>query len=167
MSKSGSERHVLQNASVLDKFCRRGCREQHKADYSRFMAECVGSDNQEALLCLGIEDYFYGDHDEGIQNLRSVADNGVRKKGDVRECRNMVKFVMDNNMWVNSDRGTRLEKKNKRRCGCVRKLKSFSKNPDYEWLSREKQVAEVADNSLCDSCFWEFEASVFVEICER
>ncbi|CAN1182432.1 hypothetical protein LINPERPRIM_LOCUS40832 [Linum perenne] len=45
MSKSGSERHVLQNASVLDKFCRRGCREQHKADYSRFMAECVGSDN--------------------------------------------------------------------------------------------------------------------------
>ncbi|CAN1182430.1 hypothetical protein LINPERPRIM_LOCUS40830 [Linum perenne] len=45
LSKSGSERHVLQNASVLDKFCRRGCREQHKADYSRFMAECVGSDN--------------------------------------------------------------------------------------------------------------------------
>ncbi|CAN1280225.1 hypothetical protein LINPERPRIM_LOCUS17355 [Linum perenne] len=45
MSNSGSERHVLQNASVLDKFCRRGCREQCEADYSRFMAECVGSDN--------------------------------------------------------------------------------------------------------------------------
>ncbi|CAN1807789.1 hypothetical protein LINPERHAP1_LOCUS25167 [Linum perenne] len=45
MSKSGSERHVLQNASVLDKFCHRGCREQSEADYSCFMAECVGNDN--------------------------------------------------------------------------------------------------------------------------
>ncbi|CAN1807783.1 hypothetical protein LINPERHAP1_LOCUS25161 [Linum perenne] len=45
MSKSGSEHHVLQNASILDKFCRRGCREQCEADYSRFMAECVGNDN--------------------------------------------------------------------------------------------------------------------------
>ncbi|CAN1807786.1 hypothetical protein LINPERHAP1_LOCUS25164 [Linum perenne] len=45
MSKSGSEHHVLQNASVLDKFCHRGCREQSEANYSCFMAECVGNDN--------------------------------------------------------------------------------------------------------------------------
>ncbi|CAN1182431.1 hypothetical protein LINPERPRIM_LOCUS40831 [Linum perenne] len=100
--------------------------------------------------------------EEGLRFLE-----GVRKKGDVRECRNMVKFVMDNNMWVNGDRGTRLEKKNKRRCGCVGKLRCFSKNPNYEWLSREEQVVEVADSSLCDSCFWEFEAFVFVEVSER
>ncbi|CAN1182433.1 hypothetical protein LINPERPRIM_LOCUS40833 [Linum perenne] len=144
MSKSGSERHVVQNASVLDKFCH----------------------------------YFYGDRDEGIRNLRSAAEKdmkaakyacgilsllaggdvekeeglrfleGVMKKEDVRECRNMVKFVMDNNMWVNGDRGMRLEKKNKnevviRRCGCVGKLRCFSKNPDYVWLSREEQVVEL------------------------
>ncbi|CAN1837760.1 hypothetical protein LINPERHAP1_LOCUS35199 [Linum perenne] len=202
MSKSGFERHVVQNASVLDKFRRRGCREQCKADYPRFMAECVGSDNYEALLCLGIEDYFYGDRDERIRNLRSEVEKdmkaakyacgilsllaggdvekeeglrfleGVRKKEDVRECRNMVKFVMDNNMWVNGNRGMRLEKKNKnevviRRCGCVGKLRCFSKNPDYVWLLREEQVAEVVGSSLCDSCFWEFQASIFVEVCER
>ncbi|CAN1807790.1 hypothetical protein LINPERHAP1_LOCUS25168 [Linum perenne] len=69
-------------------------------------------------------------------------------------------------------RGTRLEKKNKnedviRRCGCVGKLRCLSKNPDYEWLSREEQVAEVVCRSLYDSCFWEFEASVFVKVCKR
>ncbi|CAN1182429.1 hypothetical protein LINPERPRIM_LOCUS40829 [Linum perenne] len=79
--------------------------------------------------------------EEGLRFLE-----GVRKKGDVRECRNMVKFVMDNNMWVNGDRGMRSEKKNKRRCGCVGKLRCFSKNPNYEWLSREEQVVEVADS---------------------
>ncbi|CAN1129286.1 hypothetical protein LINPERPRIM_LOCUS17356 [Linum perenne] len=112
--------------------------------------------------------------EEGLRFLK-----GVRKKQDVRECRNMVKFVMVNNMWINGaiegrghDRGTRLEKKNKnedviRRCGCIGKLRCFSKNLDYEWLSREEQVAEVVCSSLCDSCFWEFEASVFVEVCER
>ncbi|CAN1270604.1 Putative F-box protein At1g67623, partial [Linum perenne] len=202
--ESGFERHVMQNATVLDKFYRKGCIEQRRADYSRFMTECVDSENPEALFCLGIEDCFYGGRDEGIRNLRFVAEKGmkaakyacgilsllaggdvekeeglrflegVRKADDVRECRNMVKFVMDNNMWVNGDRGTELEKKNKNEvivprcgcCGCVGRLRCFNKNPDYEWLSKEEQVVEVVDNSLCDSCFWEFEASVFVEVCE-
>ncbi|CAN1131681.1 hypothetical protein LINPERPRIM_LOCUS13945 [Linum perenne] len=139
----GFECHVMQNATVLDKFYRRGCIEQRRTDYSRFMTECVDSENPKTLLCLGIEYYFYGDRDEGIQNLRFVAEKdmkaanyvceilslltvgdveneeglrfleGVRKADDVRECRNMLKFVMDNNMWVNGDRGTELEKKKK------------------------------------------------------
>ncbi|CAN1188808.1 hypothetical protein LINPERHAP2_LOCUS39554 [Linum perenne] len=57
--------------------------------------------------------------EEGLRVLE-----GVRKAEDVRECRNMIKFVMDNNTWVNGKRGTRLEKNKKndvvvRRCGCV------------------------------------------------
>ncbi|CAN1174706.1 Putative F-box protein At1g67623 [Linum perenne] len=200
MSESGSERHVLRKASVLDKFCRRGCIKQRKVDYSRFMAECVGSDNPEALLCLGIEEYFYGGRDEGVRYLRYAAEKGmkaakyacgmfslldggdvekeeglmflegVRKADDVRECRSMVKLVLDSNMWVNGDRGARLEKNMNevvvRRCGCIGRLKCFAKNPDFEWLSSEEQVAEVVDSRLCDSCFWEFEASVFVQVCE-
>ncbi|CAN1131677.1 hypothetical protein LINPERHAP2_LOCUS6535 [Linum perenne] len=147
------------------------------------------SENPKALLCLGIEDYFYGGRDEGIRNLRFVAEKGmkatnyvceilsllaggdvvkeeglrflegVRKVDDVRGCRNMVKFVMDNNMWVNDDRGTELEKKKKNvvvvpRCGCVGRL---SENPkallclgieDYfyggrdEWIRNLRFVAE-------------------------
>ncbi|CAN1848580.1 hypothetical protein LINPERHAP1_LOCUS38994 [Linum perenne] len=55
--------------------------------------------------------------EEGLRVLE-----GVRKAEDVRECRNMIKFVMDNNTWVNGKRGTRLEKNKKndvvvRRCG--------------------------------------------------
>ncbi|CAN1810818.1 hypothetical protein LINPERHAP1_LOCUS26035 [Linum perenne] len=38
-----------------------------ETDYSRFMAHCIDSENLEALLCLEIEDYFYGDRDERIQ----------------------------------------------------------------------------------------------------
>ncbi|CAN1332123.1 hypothetical protein LINPERPRIM_LOCUS35607 [Linum perenne] len=54
--------------------------------------------------------------EEGLRVLE-----GVRKAEDVRECRNMIKFVMDNNTWVNGKRGTRLEKNKKndvvvRRC---------------------------------------------------
>ncbi|CAN1807785.1 hypothetical protein LINPERHAP1_LOCUS25166 [Linum perenne] len=74
--------------------------------------------------------------------------------------------------FLKRDRRTRLEKKNKnevviRQCGCVGKLRCFIKNPNYEWLSREEQVAEVVCSSVCDFCFWEFQASVFVEVCER
>ncbi|CAN1270606.1 hypothetical protein LINPERPRIM_LOCUS13943 [Linum perenne] len=160
------ERHVMQNATILDKFYRRGCIEQHRADYSRFMAECVDSENPKTLLCLGIEYYFYVGRDEGILNLRFLTEKdmkaanyvceilslltggnvekeeglrfleGVRKADDVRECRNMVKFVMDINMWVNGDRWSELEKKKKNmvvvpRCGCVGRLRCFNKNPDY------------------------------------
>ncbi|CAN1332124.1 hypothetical protein LINPERPRIM_LOCUS35608 [Linum perenne] len=74
MSESELECKVLQNASVLDKFYLSGCIEQRKADYSCFMAECVDSNNSEALLYLGIEDYFYGSRDEGIRNLRFAAE---------------------------------------------------------------------------------------------
>ncbi|CAN0929264.1 Putative F-box protein At1g67623 [Linum grandiflorum] len=130
VSESASERHVLQNAAVLDKYFFHGrFGLDDKNNFSNFMARCMDSDNNEALFCRGIEDYFRGDG--GTLKLRVAAEKGMkvaryaygmftllaeedpatveqgfrflrglRKAKDLVECRETVKYVVRRNMWV-------------------------------------------------------------------
>ncbi|CAN1182400.1 hypothetical protein LINPERPRIM_LOCUS40808, partial [Linum perenne] len=149
LSQFGSERYVLQNAAVLDKyFCRRYRGDRHKADYSRFMAQCI---DRTRKRCSTSESMTTSTVTR-MRELKNVIHGGEGYEG----LEEYGYVLMESNMWVNGDRWTGLEMNDDviRQCGCVGKLRYYSKNPyDFGWMMMDEEFMEVIYSSLYDYCF--------------